>query len=192
MTRLAGRTVAACLLAASAAAPALAQADTIAFTYGLAIGAGQVARSTLGTVPVSARTDFAIGWRVGYRFRPRMAVTVAAGGTVYAWQGEGRHRKRSVEGLFPSLQVWLRPRLWVSAGPGVQLDAPVFYDVRGGNASERAFHYGLGALGSIGYALTRTKLGALEVQARVQHGYAELPQGRQHATTFAVLFGLGR
>ncbi|MBC7842038.1 MAG: hypothetical protein H7099_06990 [Gemmatimonadaceae bacterium] len=168
---------------------AQASAKDRGVTFGLAIGAASV---SLEPPTRTTGTDIAIGWRVGYRMSPRAAVVLNGISSVYAWSGGGRPRKRGFEGLMPSVQYWLAPRLWVSAGAGLNLDAPAFYDIRSGNAGERDFHAGLGAVGIIGGELMRRGGTAIELQTRLHSGYMNLPDGRRRGTTASLLIGLSR
>lgn len=160
--------------------------------FGVALGVSRVSLRALPTLPAVSGTDIALGWHVGYQTPSRFAIKLAASSSVYRYPGPGRPRKRGFETLMPMLEYRVDDRLRLSAGAGLQMDAPVFYDVRGSNLGERKFHHGLGAVFGLSYALRPDQRYSPDVQARYNVGYANVPQGRVVGQAGAVLLGVRR
>lgn len=160
--------------------------------FGVAFGLSRVALRALPSLPAVNGTDVALGWHVGYQTSTRLAVKLAATSSVYRYQGPGRRRKRAFETLMPTLEYRVDDRLRLSAGAGVQFDAPVFYDVQASNAEERRFHPGLGAVFGLSYALRAGQRYSPDLQARYNVGFTDVPQGRVLGQTGALLVGVRR
>jgi hypothetical protein len=191
--RIRPTTVALFFLASAPALPAQApRPQSSGFTFGLSAGLGHTALNALPQLAETRGRDVAIGWRVGYRFSPKIALVVNGASDVYTYRGTGRTRKRGFEGVFPSVQVWFRPRLWAAAGAGLNLDAPAFYDIRSSNPGERDFHRGIGAIGIVGYELGRAGIVGIDAQARVHAGFNDFAEGRQRGRSISLLLGISR
>ncbi len=160
--------------------------------FGVALGVSRVSLRALPTLPAVNGTDIALGWHVGYQTSTRFAIKFAASSSVYRYPGPGRARKRGFETLMPMLEYRVDDRLRLSAGAGLQMDAPVFYDLRPSSAGERTFHHGLGAVFGLSYALRAGQRYSPDVQARYNVGYANVPQGRVVGQTGALLIGVRR
>lgn len=162
--------------------------DPAGFTFGVGLGAAVVSLSSVPGTSTPVGPNLALAWRLGYRFSNEFAIVLNAGSAVCEYEGTGRPRKRGFEGLFPSVQYWPTPRLWFSAGAGLNLDAPAFYDID--DASERSFHFGPGAVALVGYEVHRTHQVGIEILARAHGGYSEVPAGRQYGTSASLLLGI--
>lgn len=161
-------------------------------TAGLAFGGSFVSLEEMPGSSTSGGVDIALAWRLGYRLTDRLAIVLNGASSVYDYERPGRPRKRGFEGLFPSVLYWVTPQLWLAAGPGVNLDAPAFYDID--SADERVFHHGFGALAIAGYELHRTRSPdvGFEILARVHAGYSDVPEGRQSGSSVSLLVGVSR
>jgi hypothetical protein len=160
--------------------------------YGVALGLSHVSLRALPSLPAVRGTDVALGWHVGYQTSSRLAVKLAATTSVYRYPGPGRSRKRGFETLMPTLEYRVDDHVRVSAGAGVQFDAPVFYDIKASNASERRFYPGLGAVFGLSYTPHAGRRYSPDLQARYNVGYTDVPQGRLVGQTGALLVGMRR
>jgi len=185
-------------LAVGAQAPARLTAQTgstrspTGFTFGVGVGLGRVTLRALPTRPAVSGLDLALGWHLGYQTTPRLAVQLTGSASVYQYAGSGRRRKRSFESLMPTIEYRVADRVRLSAGGGLQLDAPAFYDVRPSNAGETHFSRGLGAMFGLSYAVGGTGRLEKEVSARFGAGFANTPDGREVGSSTAVLIGVRR
>lgn len=126
--------------------------------------------------------------KLGYLINPRLAIGLTLPGSLYTYAWEGRKRSRGFEGMIPGVQYWLKNRWWVSAGFGVGLDAPAFYDIQ--NPEERKFYFGSAAILGTGYEVFRKNNFSIDVQARVHRGSIDLPDGNQKGTSLNFLIGV--
>lgn len=185
-----------CVTAASAVAQGAAAPRSNGFTAGIAVGVSRVSLGGLVGLPAVRTTDVALSWKVGYRTSERTAVMLSGASSPYRYTGPGRPRRRAFEGIFPTLEFSASDAMWVSGGVGLNLDAPVFYDVRGGDREERRFWRGLGTLLSVGYApfsaTPQSFASHVYVEGRWQRGSNNVPQGRQRGQTAAILLGVRR
>lgn len=183
-------------LPAQAPAGSPAPSPATGFTAGVALGISRVNLRSLAGLPAASGTDIALSWSVGYRTSQRTAVVLKGASSPYRYTGPGRRRRRAFEGIFPSFEYRVTDDAWVSAGAGLNLDAPVFYDVRGRDPNERRFSRGLGTLLSVGYgpfrSSSRSLASSVFVEGRWQFGFNDVPDGRQYGQTAALLVGLRR
>jgi hypothetical protein len=156
-------------------------------TFGLAVGISRLRLDALPTLPAVRGTDLSIGWQVGWQTRGRLAVLVAATSSPYRYPGSGRSRKRAFETITPTLEYRASDQLRLQAGAGLQLDAPVFWDIR--SAGERRFSRGLGLV--LGASITpgHARAWQPEVRARWNRGFADVPEGRLEGQATALLVG---
>jgi hypothetical protein len=128
--------------------------------------------------------NFKIGWMVN----ERTALLLYLPGSLYKLKTDGRTRDRGFEGFVPSVQYWFTPRCWILGGAGAGMDAPAFYDIK--NETERKFYFGAAALAATGFDVYKRNTFAVDVQARLHYGTANLPNGRQSGTAFSLLIGI--
>ncbi|MCU0634976.1 MAG: hypothetical protein MUE41_08890 [Gemmatimonadaceae bacterium] len=196
-SRSAGAAVALVIL--GAVSPAGARAQTPAapatrpsgFTLGLAAGVSFVSLRALPTLPAVRRTDLSIGWHAGWQSSGRLAVLLAATSSVYRYPGGGRRRKRGFETITPTIEYEVRDGVRLQAGAGMQLDAPVFWDVRSA-PDERRFSRGLGVVVGASITPNRASRFAPELRARWNAGFADVPEGRRRGDAVGLLLGVRR
>ena len=129
---------------------------------------------------------------LGYQATHRMAVGLSAASTVYKYRAVGRARKRGLEGLYPTLEYRVQERVTLSAGAGLALDMPVFYDIRGSGVDERRMSPGMGIMMAAAYTLRPREHWSTDVQARFHAGRQRIPTGPQTGGAFSVLLGVQR
>lgn len=168
--------------------------------FGLSMGVSRVMLNALPGVPRKSGTDLALGWRVGYRTSPHMSFVLNGASSVYRYAGPGRARKRGFESIAPTVEYEADNGLRLSAGAGLQLDAPVFYSMRPSDPEERHFWRGIGAVVGASYALTSSRYDATrsaqrytpELQGRWNVGATHTPEGRLAGQSYALLLGVRR
>lgn len=189
----------ACLMPVSAALAQAPETRPLAsgrpgtgFTVGLALGISRTSLSGVGTKPPVQSVDLGLGWHMGYQATSRWAMLLMGSASVYPYSGTGRDRKRSFESLVPALEYRVDDRLRLSAGVGLQLDAPVFYDVRPGGADEKRFSRGVGVVVGMSYALRSGRAFSPDLRARFATGNAHVPGGRETGRSASLLLGVRR
>lgn len=157
------------------------------FIFGTAFGASSL---QLNTNNLSKETQYSISFpnfKIGSMISNRSAVLVYLPGSIYRYKLEGRERDRGFEGIIPSYQYWMNNRWWVLGGIGLCLDAPAFYDIK--NEEERKFYFGPSAITAVGYEVWSKGKFALDVQGRINYGYANIPEGRRNGLAVNVMLG---
>ncbi|TNE74699.1 hypothetical protein EP331_01020 [bacterium] len=134
--------------------------------------------------------DLAYNWQLGYFLTQQSALVLNGSSSIYAYKGPDRNRKRGFEGLFASYQYWIKPALWISAGAGLNLDTPVFYDVKPSGTNESAYYPGFGSLFSAGYDFNQLDNFRFNIQLRAQNGFSNLPAGRLSGYSVSLLVGI--
>jgi hypothetical protein len=181
------------LILVAAAAPLRAQTTRppAGPTFGVAVGVSRLRLTDLPSLPGVRGTDVSIGWHAGWQTAGRFAVLLAATSSPYRYAGGGRSRKRAFESITPTVEYRASDQLRLQAGAGLQLDAPVFWDVR--NApGERRFSRGLGVVLGASVTPGRSSSWQPELRARWNRGFADLPEGRVQGQATALLLGVRR
>lgn len=159
------------------------------FFWGAAAGGSYLRLQVGGSSAFSGGGGSFPNLRFGIMLGPRTAVVVLLPGTVYAWSQSGRTRDRGFEGMVPMLQYWPANRWWVSAGVGVGMDAPAFYDIK--DSTERKFWFGGGAVAATGWELLQREHFVLDLQARVHTNWGiKNPLATEKGTAVSVLVGV--
>ena len=158
-------------------------------TFGVGIGLSRISLRALPTLPAVHGTDVAIGWHAGWQTGSRVALLLAGTSSVYRYPGGGRARKRGFETHTPTIEYRVADGVRLQAGAGLQLDAPVFWDVHGSEPAERKFSRGLGRVLGASYA-PRHGRAVPELRARWNAGYADVPEGRVRGQASALLVGV--
>lgn len=159
------------------------------FFWGAAAGAGVLSLHVGDTLAFSGGGASFPNLRVGTMIGRRTAVLLLLPGTVYAWRLSGRTRDRGFEGVVPMLQYWPANRWWVSAGAGLGMDAPAFYDIK--DSTERKFWIGGALIAASGWELWQQQHFVLDLQARI-HANVGLnhPAGTARGTALSLLVGV--
>ncbi len=181
------------LILLTVAGPLHAQPDqpSAGPTFGIAVGVSRLRLADLPSLPGVRGTDVSIGWHAGWQTAGRFAVLLAATSSPYRFPGSGRSRKRAFETITPTLEYRASDQLRLQAGAGLQLDAPVFWDVR--NApGERRFSRGLGVVLGASVTPGPSLSWQPELRARWNRGFADLPEGRMQGQATALLLGVRR
>lgn len=175
------------------AAPLGAQSSRTASgpTFGIAVGVSRVRLEALPALPAVRGTDLSVGWHVGWQTSGRLAFLLAATSSPYRYPGGGRVRKRAFESITPTLEYRATDQLRLQAGAGLQLDTPVFWDVRSA-PGERRFSRGLGLVLGASVTPGHTSPWQPELRARWNRGFADTPEGRLRGDARALLVGVRR
>ena len=158
------------------------------FIFGAAAGGSYLSLTATGTEEQRLGTASFPNFKLGWMVTPRAAVALLLPGSIYVTNDDSRERDRGFEGIIPSFQYWAKDRWWVLGGAGLTLDAPAFYDIE--TPEERKFHFGPSAVVATGYEIYRRKRFALDVQARVHAGQANI-QNNGKRTGVALTIGVG-
>ncbi|MEQ3656232.1 MAG: hypothetical protein ABNH00_10250 [Dokdonia sp.] len=122
--------------------------------------------------------------KFGYMLNEKLALTVSLPGNIYEFQDNDRH----FGGLIPSLQYWIKDRLWIHGGFGLAIDAPALYDIED-NVNDD-WNFGCAVMASAGYEFYKKKNFALNVQSKLVLGRAFL-DGDAHRDALIFNIGLG-
>lgn len=155
--------------------------------FGTAIGASYINLTKEGT-PKQEETSFSLpNFKIGYMLNNNFALVVNLPGTVYKFKDSGRKRDRGFEGIIPSIQYWPKNNWWISAGAGLCMDAPAFYDIK--DSTERKFYFGPGLICGTGCELWKKNNFALDIQSRLHYGYTNMPGGNKKGLAFTIALG---
>ncbi|MCC6771215.1 MAG: hypothetical protein IT360_08375 [Gemmatimonadaceae bacterium] len=188
------------LLSASTLHAQAERAATTGIVFGISLGVSRVTLSELPNVSRTTGTDVSLGWQVGYRMSSKLSLVLNGASSVYRYAGPGRARKRGFESVVPMIEYQVDHGLRLSAGAGLQLDAPVFYSMRVSDPAERRYWRVVGAVVGVSYALPSLLNGASrsaqrytpEVQGRWNVGRTNTPEGRLAGQSYAFLLGVRR
>ncbi|MCU0647761.1 MAG: hypothetical protein MUF00_07180 [Gemmatimonadaceae bacterium] len=160
-------------------------------TFGFALG---FSRAVLRTSPTSTWTgvDVAFAWRAGYQVSDRVSLLLVGSGATYRHTGPGRARRRGFETLMPMVEYRVDDRLRLSAGGGLQLDAPVFFDVRPSQPDETRYSVGLGGALAASYAVVTGDAVDLDLHTRWNIGRVAVPHGTLRGNALSMLLGVRR
>ena len=135
-------------------------------------------------------TNLALNWKIGYMLNPKLAVLLNGAVSIYKYDLSDRERLRDFGGAFASAQYFVADKFWILGGIGIGTDAPVFYDLKPENAVETKYYSGIGVISSVGYEIYRKKNFVLDLQARINYSYVDLPIGKTNGLTTAFLLGI--
>lgn len=121
--------------------------------------------------------------KAGYMLNPDLAILLSTQGLSYEESGQDR----SISGLVPSLQYWIKPKLWINGGIGLAMDLPALYSSNTGDQCRVDF--GAAILFSTGYEVYRRGSFTIDLQGVIQAGQVESDNGKREA--FAVMTGIG-
>jgi len=159
------------------------------FVFGGAAGVSYIQVSAPVGLPDEKQTGMCFpNLKVGYMLTPRLALLMYLPRTSYVYKGDGRERGRGFESFIPSVQYWTNDRFWLIAGAGLDMDAPVFYDMK--EKSERKFYFGPAAVAGAGYEFFRKGRIALDVQGQIHYGQAYAPDHKVNSAAYSILVGL--
>jgi hypothetical protein len=169
-----------------------AQTETVMSRKGIVFGLASGVAQTRIKFPTKVQnsTDLALNWKFGYAINPRLVLLLNGSVSVYTFDLSDRKRKRDFGGLFPSAQYFVSDRFWVMGGMGLCTEAPVFYDLDTEIEAETKYYTGFGAITSVGYELIRIKNCAVDLQARLNFGNADLDIGIANGRSAALLLGV--
>lgn len=161
------------------------------FVIGTSLG---VANSKLNFPDKSdMQTDLGIDLKIGYMLNPRLAILLTSNVAIYDYSGFGRDRKRDFGVLSPSVQYWLKDKLWVMGGIGIGGDNPVFWDIKNPDTEplETKYYSGLGLVASTGYELFQSnKNFTVDIKGRIMYRNVSLQEGDTTGISYGVMVGI--
>lgn len=137
------------------------------FVIGFGIGGGVISISDSNQEVPFDKAQGGISFpnlKVGWMVNDRTAVLATFQGLIYEHQG----KDRSFDAIVPSVQYWIKDRLWVNGGIGLAMDYPAFYE--GGDHRNEDWNFGCAVTGSAGYEIVQRKNYALDIQTKLQLG----------------------
>ncbi|NHN28126.1 hypothetical protein FIA58_020805 [Flavobacterium jejuense] len=122
--------------------------------------------------------------KFGYMLNDKLALTASMPGMIYDFQDNDRH----FGGFIPSVQYWVKDRLWIHGGIGLAIDSPALYDIKE-NVNDD-WNFGCAVMASTGYEFYKKKNFSFNVQSKLVMGRAFLEGDAQRdIVTFNI--GLG-
>jgi len=158
------------------------------FIFGTAFG------GTLVNLKYSNQADYSEmsvsfpNFKLGGMLNKRMAVLLYLPGSLYTYRDTEREHQRGFEAIMPSIQYWVKYRWWVSAGVGLAMDAPAFYDIK--TKSDRKFYFGASTALATGYELWRKGQFIIDIQGRVHYGSANINGSARNGLAYTIVLGL--
>ncbi len=106
-------------------------------------------------IKLQTNTDFCLDSKIGYMIKPNITLLLTSNVSGYDHSGIGRERKRDFGVVAPVIQYLFSNRFYLLAGIGIDVDAPVFFDIVDSekNKEETAYYKGVRMLGAVGYKL---------------------------------------
>ena len=138
-------------------------------------------------------SDLALDFKVGYMIKSDIAILLTSNVSIYAYSGFGRDRKRDFGVLAPTLQYWLRHKLWIQGGLGIGGDNPVFWDIKNPDEDELETKYysGLGLLTALGYEIYQSKNHfTLDIKLRTMYRKLKMQEGKTSGFSYGILIGI--
>lgn len=152
-----------------------------------------VAKSNLKFPNMSLnQTNLGIDLKVGYMLNPKLAILLMSNVSIYNYSGFGRNRKRDFGVLAPSLQYWLKDKLWLIGGIGIGGDNPVFWDIQNPETDplETKYFSGFGIVGTVGYELFKSnKNFTIDIKGKVMYRNVNLQEGNTTGISYGILIG---
>lgn len=146
------------------------QIERKGFVIGFGIGGGVISISDSDQqVPFDEAQDGGSfpNLKLGWMLNDRLAILASYAGMGYEFE----NKDRSFDAFMPSVQYWLKDRWWVNAGAGLAMDFPAFYE---DNIEDENWNFGGAVALSTGYELLQKKNFALDLQTKLQMGWANL------------------
>ena len=149
--------------------------DRKGLSFGASFGAG-VLHFTSGYSGDQTSGDISLpNLKAGWMFNQNLGAFLNAPGQLYSEGG----KDRSFEGLIPSVQYWPTNRLWVSAGFGMAMDFPAFYQVK--KVKDEKWNLGKGALVSLGFEVLQRPNWTIDIQSKALMSSFKLDEGGRKA-----------
>lgn len=175
------------LLLSTATVASLAQInpDRKGWSFGLAIGGGQLHLNTNDTIQ-NAFTATLPNLKIGYMLSPRFGMFLTLPGATYSY----RNISRGFEGAVVTGQYWLKDRWWVMGGLGLTFDAQAFYTVK--DPAKAKFYTGFpAATMGFGYEVYRKGRLVVDLQYRCFIGSSDLSNGgARHGVANVLMIGV--
>lgn len=124
--------------------------------------------------------DLRLGWMVN----DRLAIIGTSPGKIYDYEGRDRH----FGAIIPTLQYWVRDRLWINGGFGLAMDTPALYDID--DVEDEEWNFGCAVSASVGYELVQKKNYALDLHTQVHLGSVNTGNN-QHRDGVTISVGVG-
>lgn len=122
--------------------------------------------------------------RLGWMINDRLAIIGTAPGMIYDYEGKDRH----FGAIIPSVQYWIKDRLWINGGFGLAMDSPALYDVD--DFKDEDWNFGFAVSASAGYELVQKKNYALDLHAQLHMGGVSMDND-QSRNGVALSVGVG-
>ncbi len=138
-------------------------------------------------------SDLALDLKIGYIVTPKLAVLLTSNVSIYDYSGFGRDRKRDFGVLAPSVQYWVKDKLWILGGIGIGGDNPVFWDISDPDKDplETKYYSGLGIVGAVGYELYKLSDSfIIDLKAKATYRKVNLQEGETTGFSYGLLVGI--
>ena len=153
------------------------------FIFGVALGGGSLIVKDEGLASESYAKASVLNLKLGYMLNNKNAIClhIPSGGH------KENEETRAFESILFTGQHWFGKRLWGSAGVGLAMDMPPFYDTEN---DDPKFYFGTATSLGVGYEIWQSKRFALDVQGRIVYGNYQVESIRRQCTAFDLLIGL--
>jgi hypothetical protein len=160
------------------------------FIFGTSLGNA----TTFLNFPNKNQTDngVALDFKFGYKLNPNLAILITTNVSVYDYSGFGRDRKRDFGILAPSVQYWLKEKVWIQSGLGLGGDNPVFWDISNPETEplETKYYNGVGLFMAFGYEFYQKKNFIIDIKAKLSYRNVNLQEGSTSGFSTGILIGI--
>lgn len=120
--------------------------------------------------------------KLGWMYNQNLAILISSPGITYS---RGKY-DRSLDGIIPSIQLWVKPGWWVSGGFGVGMDTATIYDSKSSNDDT---NFGTACQLSSGYEIYKKGRFTIDVQGTLFAANINTDWGEQETVSFFTGFG---
>ncbi len=158
------------------------QTEREGFIFGVAAGGGALLSKDKGLDSESYGRISVLNLKVGFMISPTTAIClhVPSGGH------KQNDETRAFEASLITCQHWFTNRFWSSAGLGLAMDMPPFYDF---SNDDPKFYFGTAVSIGAGYEFWKKGRFAMDVQGRVLYGNYDVEGVNRQSTAFDLLIG---
>jgi hypothetical protein len=152
------------------------------FIFGVATGGGMLLQKDKNADLESYGKISILNLKLGYMVSPNTALCIHVPSGGHKENGE----TRAFEASLITAQHWFADRFWASAGVGLAMDMPPFYDTK---IEDPDFYFGPAASIGAGYEVWRKGKFALDLKGRILYGNYDVEGVRRQSTAFDILVG---
>lgn len=155
------------------------------FLIGAGIGGGALLAKDTGIDMKNYGKYSLLNLKLGWMITPRTAICLHVPSGGHTENGE----TRAFEAVLVTGQHWFSKKIWGTAGLGLAMDMPPFYDT---DNDDPEFYFGTALSAGMGYEILQKESFVLEIQARCLHGNYDVEAVERQSVAFDILVGVNR